>query len=251
MKSLLLIVLFSLICSEAHAFWWLLRAGASGGRTASAVGRVGGTGAAATATEFAAAANSLTRFCVRPVGARACDFRSAASAREAVVDAVGSSYGVRSTGRPSVFEIIDHANTIVSLLQADSSQSNPEVQSMPQHTAQYGPAEHEYAIVNFVPLIQGRILMLHINQVPTEIWADGLIEVWGDTGSSNIMEAGRRTRSPGGHNTLNIRPLRAEATTLFYISHGNPQNSQPSIFPLNSNVSCPQIPIGNGMARCQ
>ena len=34
-------------------------------------------------------------------------------------------------------------------------------------------------------------------------------------------------------------------------SDGNVSSNPPTIFPFGSAVSCPQVPIGNGMARCQ
>lgn len=95
--------------TEANAFWWLLRG--AGARTAA------GAVVRGTLTEMEAATLSRqlaagARFCIRPVRATACDFRTAASARDAVQTAVGSLYQVRETSSPNIFEILDAVGNV-------------------------------------------------------------------------------------------------------------------------------------------
>ena len=242
---------------DANAFWWLVRAGA--GRSAvgtAARAGVGATGALGAESPFAGA----SRFCVRPVGAAACDFRASSSAIEAASRAVGPGYRVRSTHQPSIFEILDAAGNVVSILQAIGTHEDSLVASLPQHQPANAAAlsyDGQGSNVNIAPLRHnGDTLNVHVNGTPTYVWSDGYVEVWADHHSNRVVLAPGQKIHFGNHSTIRAVPKSPDAYTFFSQASGHPRSQgtlpQPTgIFPFGSNVACPQVPIGNGMARCQ
>jgi hypothetical protein len=139
MKKIAAFVMLTFIWSDASAWWWLLRGATARGATAGTVARGaaaagGGTAAeAASALSYSRSAAGAARFCVRPVNAAACDLRNASSAAEAVQSAVGGGHRVRSTNRPSIFEVLDAAGNFVGLVEAVDRTSDSEVAQLPQY----------------------------------------------------------------------------------------------------------------------
>ena len=128
------IVLFALVLAtpfEASAFWWLLRAGA----TRTVVGSTVRAGSVVSGVTAAEAAVGASRFCVRPIGATACDFRVSTSASDTVAKAVGRQYSVRATQRPGIFEVIDAAANVKALLESTDTSGNQSADSAEQFDA--------------------------------------------------------------------------------------------------------------------
>jgi hypothetical protein len=253
--AFLLLASFSV---ESQAFWWLLRA--AGTRTVAGTA-ARGAGAAATVGTGETLAMNAARFCIRPKGAATCDFRAASSGAEAVANAVGSGYRVRPTSRPTLFEVLDAAGNVVSLVEALSNETHPEIDQMQQHEPRWQPQityGESHPSANVAPLRHnGEVLNIHINGTPTVIWSDGHIEVWADgpAGRRVVLSPGQRLSFPA-QRVVHAVPRSSDAYSLYYQPTGEPparqaQQPPPSVFPMGSNVSCPQIPIGNGMARCQ
>lgn len=242
---------------EASAFWWLARAAA--GR--SAVGTAARAGAGVVgAIEADSALAAASRFCVRPVGAAACDFRASSSAAEAASRAVGPGYRVRSTTRPTIFEVLDAAGNVVSIIQAIGTDEDSSVASLPQHQSSISPPltyDGHGSQVTVVPLRHnGDVLNFHVNGTPTYVWSDGYMEVWADNHQNRVvLPPGHRIHFPN-HATIHAVPKSPDAYTLFGQASGppraqSPMQQTPGIFPYGSKVTCPQVSIGNGMARCQ
>ena len=254
----LLIVLISISC-DANAFWWLFRAASA--RTAVGAGVRGGAGIASMA-EAEATIASGARFCVRPVGATACDFRASGSAIEAVSRAVGPNYRVRQTARPTIFEVLDATGNVISTIQSSSSSGDPTIDPLPQYQPNIAPLavyEGQGVAISITPLRHnGDILNLPINGIPTEVWSDGFVELWADGNPDRVvLSPGQRINFPN-HGTVYAVPKSPDAYTLFSQASGATQQQQPvqiptlpQFFPYGSNVPCPQVPVGNGMARCQ
>lgn len=223
-RSCALLAVFASISLDANAFWWLFRATA--GRTAVGAGvRAGAVGAVTTAEAEAAIATGA-RFCVRPVGAAACDFKASSSAFEAASRAVGSNYRVRPTARPTIFEVIDSTGNVVSIIQAVAPESDPTVASLPQYQpaiAQPSILENQEAPVTVAPLRHnGDVLNLHINGTPTQVWSDGYVEVWADNLPNRVvLSPGQRLHFPN-HRTVNAVPKSSDAYTLFGQASGTP-----------------------------
>ena len=256
-RPIVIFVVLVALTTESQAFWWLLRA--AGTRTAAgAAGR--GAATAATAVGGEAMAMGAARFCVRPRGAATCDFRAASSGADAVASAIGPNYRVRPTNRPSLFEVLDAAGNMVSLVEALSNETNPEVDQMQQHEPRWQPQVtygDPHPPANAAPLRHnGDVLNVHINGAPTVVWSDGHVEVWADGpgGRRVSLAPGQRLTFPS-QRVVHATPRSPDAYTLYYHATGEParqiQQIPPSVFPYGSNVPCPQISIGNGMARCQ
>ena len=257
-NSLVVLATFCL-AGQAQAFWWLAARAAAG---RSAVGTVARAGAGAVgAVEAQSALAAGARFCLRPVRASSCDFRVSASAMEAVSSAVGPGYRVRQASRPSLFEVIDAAGTVVDIIQAVSVDAEPKIAALPQHqphalsATSYGG---QSSPVMVSPLRHnGDVLIVPVNGTPTVVWSDGHVEVWADGDPHRVvLLPGHRLTFPN-HGTIHVIPKSSDAYTLFNQPTGRPRVEQPqlrappAVFPYGSSVACPQVPIGNGMARCQ
>lgn len=135
-KLLVVSLMVSVPMSDANAFWWLLR-GASA-RSAAGVAARGAVGAGTVAESAEAMALSRklaasARFCIRPVGEVACDFRSAATPTAAIRGAVGPQYGVRNSRTPTTFEILDAAGNVISIIEVLDRQSHPDFDELPAY----------------------------------------------------------------------------------------------------------------------
>lgn len=121
---------------------WLLRDVAAERTPANLIPRRAvGAGAAADAAEaFALRA----RFCVRPLQATACNFRNAASAREAAASALGPRYRLRSTNNPSLFEVLDSANNLINVIEVLDRQTHKEIDDMPIFMPSIEQAQEEF-----------------------------------------------------------------------------------------------------------
>lgn len=258
LRNLIVITSVLTFTCDANAFWWLARAAA--GR--SAVGAAARTGVGAIgALEAESALTAGARFCVRPVGAGACDFRMSSSAIDAASRAVGPGYRIRPTPKPTIFEVIDAAGTVVNIIQAIGTDADSAIAALPQYQPQLNPPTG-YEGQSTQPMVaplrhNGDVLNIHVNGVPTYVWSDGYVEVWADNHPNRVViPPGHRIHFPN-HGTVHAIPKSPEAYTLFSQASGQPQAQQPQqsapqgVFPWGSNVSCPQIAIGNGMARCQ
>lgn len=241
-------VSLSLISTDAAAFWWLLRAGAT--RSAAGVGvRAGAAGAAAAEVE---AASIASRVCVRPVGAVACDFRAARSTSEAASRAVGPGYRVRATERPNVFEVLDAVGNVVSLIESISTESDPSIANAPAY--QPDPKVHsmqEYSAgpqVSVAPLRHnGDVINLHIGGIPTVVWSDGYIDVWADGGPRRTLAPGERLHFPSQH-TVHAVPRSHDAYTVFWQPSGRRASANPN--PLSAD-NCPSgFQMINGRWTC-
>jgi hypothetical protein len=138
MKRLIVLLVLLSSVAEANAFWWLLRgATVRGAATTAARGAaVAGTGSAAESTAAFAYSRPLAagaRYCVRPVGAAACDLQNARTASDAAQAAVGSQYRIRATNQVDLFQVIDTVGNIVSLIEAVDRAGNSGVEELPQY----------------------------------------------------------------------------------------------------------------------
>lgn len=215
-------IALSLVATDATAFWWLVRAGATRG----AVGAGVRTGAFGVATEAEVAAAS--RICVRPVGAAACDFRAGRSAAEAASRAIGPGYRVRATERPNVFEVLDAVGNVVSMIEAISSDVDPQIAYAPEYRPdpRIGGYPNDGAQVSVGPLRHnGDVMNIHINGIPTVVWSDGFVEVWADGGHRRMLAPGERLNFPG-HHTVHAVPRSADAYTIFWQPSGRPRGHQ-------------------------
>lgn len=247
--------------SDASAFWWLFRAATV--RPAVGVAARAGVGATSAGVGGLHAESAIvgaSRFCVRPVGAVACDFRAATSGSEAANRAVGPGYRVRATNQTSIFEVLDAAGNVVSILQSVGTHEDASIASVPQYQPQVNTPQNyegQGAQVRVVPLRHnGDILNFHVNGTPTHVWSDGYMEVWADHHDNRIVLPPGQRLHFANHNTIHAIPRSSDAYTFFGQASGFPRSQgalpQPmGIFPYGSSVSCPQVPIGNGMARCQ
>lgn len=138
MKKIAIALILLFVWSDAHAWWWLLRGLATRGAARAAVRSAATTGAVASGESVAGFAYTrplagVARFCVRPVGATACDMHNGATPAAAAQRAIGKNYRLKPTGRPGVFEVIDTAGNFVSAIEALDRQSNRDVARLPQY----------------------------------------------------------------------------------------------------------------------
>jgi hypothetical protein len=159
------------------------------------------------------------------VGAAACDFRAGRSVADAASRAVGPGYRVRPTDRPNVFEVLDAANNIVSLIEAISPDTDPQIASAPE----YRPDPRISGFSNDGPQLSvaplrhnGDVLNIHTNGVPTVVWSDGMVEVWADGGGRRMLAPGERLNFPG-HRTVYAVPRSNDAYTIFWHPSGRPR----------------------------
>jgi hypothetical protein len=213
---LLFLLIFLVFTSvDANAFWWLLRGGAAGRATVSGAARTAATGALEAESAIAAG----TRVCVRPIGAAACDFRIANTRIEAVSGAVGRGYRVRPTERPTVFQVLDAANNVVSIIEATSSDDDQSIADLPQYQSKFNQQssyEYQAAPISVAPLRHdGAVLNVRVNGRATEVWSDGHVEVWADSHANRVVLApGQRLKFPN-HGTIYAIPRSSDAYTLF------------------------------------
>ena len=147
-------------------------------------------------------------------------------------------------------------------IQAMGTDGEPSVATLPQYRPAFDPPstyEGQGASVAIAPLRHnGDVLNVHINGTPTHVWSDGHVEVWADDNPNRVtIPPGHRIHFPG-HRTVLAVPKSGDAYTLFSQASGGPRKQRPiqlpvipAIFPYGSIVPCPQVSIGNGMARCQ
>jgi len=242
------LVSLSLVSTDAAAFWWLLRAGAT--RSAAGVGvRSGAAGAAAAEVE---AASIASRVCVRPVGALSCDFRTARSTADAASRAVGAGYRVRAADRPNVFEVLDALGNVVSLIESISIETEPSIANAPSYQPDpkiYGMQEYGAGRpISVAPLRHnGDFINLHIGGIPTVVWSDGYMEVWADNGPRRMLTPGERLHFPSQH-TVHALPRSPDAYTIFWQPSGTRPNANPN--PLSAD-NCPSgFRMINGRWTC-
>ncbi len=223
---------------EANAFWWMLRGLA--------------------AREVAATATTAARFCLRPVGRAACDLRAASSASEAVSSAVGPSYRIQATNRANVFQILDAAGNVIDLIEAADRFADQSVANLPQYVPSAVPKDQESPTKNYQLRHNGDVLNVHVNGTPTLIWSDGEVEVWADDNINHMILGPWQRLSFPNFRTIHAIPRGPNASSLFSqdlqlttLPQQVPIQQQPALFPYGSNVACPQVLVGNGMARCQ
>jgi hypothetical protein len=135
-RLMLVVLLFSVPIADAQAFWWLLRGAVGRGTVGTAARGAAGAGAAAESAGAFAYSRPLAsgaRFCVRPVGAPACDYHSANSAAEAARGAVGPSYRLRQTRSPSLFEVLDAVGNVISVVEVLDKNAESGIATLPQY----------------------------------------------------------------------------------------------------------------------
>ena len=277
------LLLLCLPYAPANAFWqFLLGEGAAARAVVGSAARGAAVGAAERSAigagvrsgGAAARVMSVSRFCVRPRGERACLFHTASDAEAAAKKAVRVPYRVRTTGDPTIFEVLDTVGNIVSMVEAIDTSKNESVNSSPEYL---NPSESEAIdrpIVEPVRIYPTRTLELPQRgwlSVPTdgfsyEIWSDGYVNVSADATQHWVrLQPNQRLRFDAV-GTIHVTPLSAAATTLF--AQPSTRSSAPErarqnssstlyqprpgeIFPYGTHTSCPQVPVGNGMVRCQ
>lgn len=281
-KLLLIVALGVSITSEAHAWvWFSLRAGATrsaattGARAAAAESTaLRGVGGAARAT---ANINPVVRYCVRQKSAQQCDFHFESSAYDAAAKAVGPRNRIFPTGDAGVFQVIDAAGTIIDIIEALSEEMDPSTARLPQYNNENQPTSSSNnnssrssssgsnaPKIPDAPQEQQRsrvarevIWQYDLNYSAHTIWSDGAVVVWADGDERRYSLNPQQRITIANARTLFVSPQSDQATgmSLIPVMESQPrqqQNSRPNgIFPYGSNVACPQIPIGNGMARCQ
>ena len=236
-------IALSLVTTDASAFWWLLRTGAARGAAGAGV-RAGAVGAATEAEALAA-----SRICIRPVGNAACDFRTARSTAEAASKAVGPGYQVRPGNRPNVFEVLDAAGNVVSLIEAISSDNDPNIVNAPEYhpNPQLSSYSGNNSPVSVAPLRHnGDILNIHVNGVSTVVWSDGSVDVWADGGPRRTLSPGERLNFPN-YRTVYAAPRSSDAYTIFWQPSGHRRRD-------NNPLSADNCPSGfrmiNGRWTC-
>lgn len=216
MKRIAAVLILSLIWSDAHAWWWLLRGLATRGAPRALVRSAPKTPPAVPAsksTEAFAYARPLAsgaRFCVRPVGASACDMHNNATAAGAVQQAVGGGYRLKPTHRPGVFEILDLAGNVVDLVEAIDRSSNQEVAKLPQYVPEtrtapvfiHNPSQHRLHLK-----VRGEKCAFEQIAIEPSMRADIYcpgsrtydVEIFTSNRASTELHAVRQTISAGGH----------------------------------------------------
>jgi hypothetical protein len=264
-------------------------AAVSGARAAGAEGTAlrGSTGAA----RAAASAGQAVRYCVRPKNAAQCDFHYEKTAYDAAAKAVGPRNTVVPTGDVGVFQVIDAAGTLIDVIESLSEAMDPSTSRLPQYPNEnqssggnqysntHSSVDSSYApripdtpsnarsnapripdapqVAQPSPSARGEIWQYELNFNSYVISSNGPIVVWTEGGEGSYALSPYQTIAVSNRRTLFVAPQSNEATGISLVPSvgGEPRQQQRSrptgVFPYGSNVSCPQIPIGNGMARCQ
>lgn len=259
---------------QAFAARWMLGDATAVRTTASAAARTEGAEAASAANvaRSATVANragaSAARFCVRPRTSPRCVYRNAGSAESAAQQHVGSSYRVRATSSPNVFEVLDAVNNVVDILESISAFSESDASSHSDYSSG-GTATRTYdsEVRRAEPaplqleLRQGLELAQQVGGVSHVVWANGPVMVAADQNPHRVpLSAGERLRFDNA-NLIRVLPRSSQATTVFFLRtdvtqsiQRDGQRIQPAegeVFRYGTPTMCPQVPIGNGMARCQ
>lgn len=237
-------------------------------RTAGAASEYGATGTSARLGAGATRTLSASRYCVRPRGTSSCTYHAASDSESAAQRHVRSPNRVGKTAEPNVFEVIDAVGNVIGILEsvaatADersndysaSSAGNDATRTYDSEARRLDPAPETRE------LRQGLIMNFDTNGSSYVIWSDGPVAVSANQRAPHVMlAAGERLRFDGVA-VIHAMPRSSQSTTLFSQRtesqtnrRAENQRIQPAegeVFRYGTPTVCPQVPIGNGMARCQ
>jgi hypothetical protein len=257
---LCVLVLALVFLGTVDAMGFFFRSAAPGSGTAATAVRATGTaGNVARAATFGSRVGAISRYCVRTRGTTGCTTKTAADAEAAARSFVREPYRVRRSSQPDLFDVIDVIGNVVGAVEVIPSDS--ESPAWADARSYESESSRMQTVPNASALRQGLELVVNTNGESVVVWSDGPITVSTGPQSQRVnLAAGERLRFDG-RTPIHALPRAPNATTLYSLpaasarspltSNGLLQPAEGEVFRYGTPTMCPQIPIGNGMARCQ